>query len=91
MKPTDKTGFGTLAVHAGAEPEPITGAIMTPVFFTSTYVQPAPAEAKGYEYSRTGNPTRTALQKAIAALEGGKHGLSFASGMAAIDTVLRLL
>jgi cystathionine beta-lyase/cystathionine gamma-synthase len=85
------TGFGTLAVHAGAEPEPITGAIMTPVFFTSTYVQPAPAEAKGYEYSRTGNPTRTALQNALAALENGKHALCFASGMAAIDAVLRLL
>jgi cystathionine gamma-lyase len=64
---------------------------MTPVFFTSTYVQPAPAEAKGYEYSRTGNPTRTALQNALAALEGGKHALCFASGMAAIDAVLRLL
>lgn len=87
----DKTGFGTLAVHAGAEPEPVTGAIMTPVFFTSTYVQPEPAKAKGYEYSRTGNPTRTALEKAIAELEGGKHGLGFASGMAATDTVLRTL
>lgn len=86
-----KTSFGTLAVHAGAEPEPVTGAIMTPVFFTSTYVQPEPAKAKGYEYSRTGNPTRTALEKALAELEGGKHGLCFASGMAAIDTVLRTL
>ncbi|MEZ0230446.1 MAG: cystathionine gamma-synthase [Planctomycetota bacterium] len=87
----NETRFGTLAVHAGAEPEPITGAIMTPVFFTSTYVQPEPAKAKGYEYSRTGNPTRTALEKAIAQLEGGKHGLGFASGMAATDTVLRTL
>src|SRR5580693_2386573 len=87
----ESQGFGTLAVHAGAEPEPVTGAIMTPVFFTSTYVQPEPAKAKGYEYSRTGNPTRTALEKALASLEGGKHGLSFASGMAATDTVLRLL
>jgi cystathionine beta-lyase/cystathionine gamma-synthase len=64
---------------------------MTPVFFTSTYVQPEPAKAKGYEYSRTGNPTRTALEKAIAELEGGKHGLCFSSGMSAIDTVLRTL
>ncbi len=86
-----KSRFGTLAVHAGAEPEPVTGAIMTPVFFTSTYVQPEPAKAKGYEYSRTGNPTRTALEKAIAELEGGKHGLCFSSGMSAIDTVLRTL
>jgi cystathionine beta-lyase/cystathionine gamma-synthase len=64
---------------------------MTPVFFTSTYVQPEPAKAKGYEYSRTGNPTRAALERALADLEGGKHGLSFSSGMAAIDAVLRLL
>jgi cystathionine gamma-lyase len=84
-------GFGTQAVHGGTEPEPITGAIMTPVFQTSTYVQPKPAEAKLHEYSRTGNPTRDALEKAIAVLEGGAHGLGFSSGMAAIDTVLRLL
>ena len=84
-------GFGTRAVHAGTEPEPVTGAIMTPVFQTSTYVQPAPAEAKKHEYSRTGNPTRDALQAALAALEGGTAGLAFASGMAAIDTILRLL
>ncbi len=84
-------GFGTQAVHGGTEPEPITGAIMTPVFQTSTYVQPRPAEAKLHEYSRTGNPTRDALEKAIAVLEGGKHGLGFSSGMSAIDTVLRLL
>lgn len=84
-------GFGTKAVRAGTEPEPITGAIMTPVFQTSTYVQPRPAEAKVHEYSRTGNPTRDALQTAIATLEGGRHGLSFGSGMAAIDAVVRLL
>lgn len=81
----------TQAVHAGVEPEPITGAIMTPIFQTSTYVQAAPAEHKGYEYSRTDNPTRTALQNAIAALEHGKYGLAFSSGMAAIDTLMRLL
>lgn len=83
--------FGTKAVRAGTEPEPITGAIMTPVFQTSTYVQPKPAEAKLHEYSRTGNPTRDALQTAIATLEGGRFGLSFSSGMSAVDTVARLL
>lgn len=88
---TDFPHDETQAVHAGVEPEPITGAIMTPIFQTSTYVQAAPAEHTGYEYSRTDNPTRTALQKAIAALEHGRFGLSFSSGMAAIDTLLRLL
>ncbi|MDF1664580.1 MAG: cystathionine gamma-synthase [Planctomycetota bacterium] len=83
--------FATKAVHAGTEPEPITGAIMTPVFMTSTYVQKAPAEHTGYEYSRTGNPTRRALAKALAALENADHGLCFASGMSATDTVLRTL
>jgi len=91
MLDLDGYGFGTKAVRAGTEPEPVTGAIMTPVFQTSTYVQPKPAEAKVHEYSRTGNPTRDALETAIAALEGGRHGLAFASGMAAIDAVLRLL
>ena len=81
----------TLAVHAGQEPDPATGAIMTPIYQTSTYVQPAPGEHLGYEYSRTDNPTRTALQQNIAALEGGGYGLAFASGMAATDTLLRLL
>jgi cystathionine beta-lyase/cystathionine gamma-synthase len=86
-----RCGFGTTAVHAGAKPEPVTGAIMVPVFLTSTYVQPEPAKAKGYEYSRTGNPTRRALEEAIAELEGGAHGLAFSSGMGAIDCVLRTL
>lgn len=81
----------TLAIHAGQEPDPTTGAIMTPIYQTSTYVQPAPAEHRGYEYSRTDNPTRTALQHLVAAIEGGRYGLAFASGMAAIDTILRLL
>lgn len=81
----------TQAVHAGVEPESNTGAIMTPIFQTSTYVQAAPAEHKGYEYSRTDNPTRSALQAALAVLEGGQYGLAFASGMAAIDTLMRLL
>lgn len=83
--------FDTLAVHGGVEPEPNTGAVMTPIYQTSTYVQKAPSEHTGYEYSRTDNPTRTALQTSLATLEGGKHGLAFASGLAAIDTVLRLL
>lgn len=81
----------TLAIHAGQDPDPTTGAIMTPVYLTSTYVQSAPAEHKGYEYSRTDNPTRTALQECIAAIEQGKHGLAFSSGLAATDTILRLL
>ena len=91
MQDLSSYAFGTKAVHGGTEPEPITGAIMTPVFQTSTYVQPKPAEAKLHEYSRTGNPTRDALEQAIATLEGGAHGLGFASGMAAIDNVLRQL
>jgi cystathionine gamma-lyase len=83
--------FGTKAIHAGVEPDPSTGAIMTPIFQTSTYVQTAPGDHKGYEYSRTHNPTRSALQKALAALENGKHGLCFSSGMASIDALLKLL
>ncbi len=83
--------FSTKAVHAGVEPDASTGAIMTPIFQTSTYVQSAPGVHKGYEYSRTHNPTRTALQNALAALENGKHGLCFASGMASIDAVVKLL
>jgi len=83
--------FGTKAIHAGVEPDPTTGAIMTPIYQTSTYVQAAPGDHKGYEYSRTHNPTRTALQNALAALENGTHGLCFASGMASIDAVVKLL
>lgn len=81
----------TLAIHAGQEPDPTTGAIMTPIYQTSTYVQEAPEHHKGYEYSRTDNPTRKAFQALMAALEAGEYGLAFASGMAAIDTVMRLL
>ena len=88
----DKTlGRGTLAVHAGVEPDPSTGAIMTPVYLTSTYVQDGVGNHKGYEYSRTHNPTRTALEKAFAELEYGSEGLTFASGLAAMDTVLKTL
>ena len=83
--------FGTKAIHAGVEPDPTTGAIMTPIYQTSTYVQRSPGDHKGYEYSRTHNPTRTQLQSALAALENGKHGLCFASGMAAIDAVIKML
>jgi cystathionine gamma-lyase len=83
--------FGTKAIHAGVEPDPSTGAIMTPIYQTSTYVQASPGDHKGYEYSRTHNPTRTALQNSLAALENGAYGLCFASGMAAIDTILKLL
>ncbi len=83
--------FETLAVHAGQSPDPTTGAIMTPIYQTSTYVQSAPAEHKGYEYSRTDNPTRKALEDCLAILEAAPYGLVFSSGMAAIDTTFRLL
>jgi cystathionine beta-lyase/cystathionine gamma-synthase len=81
--------FETLAIHAGQEPDKETGAVMTPIYQTSTYVQQGVGKNKGYEYARTGNPTRTALQDCIAALEGGKHGLAFASGLAATDSIVR--
>lgn len=83
--------FETLAIHAGQKPEPVTGAVMTPIFQTSTYAQQAVGKHKGYEYSRTGNPTRSTLEASLAALEGADYGLAFASGMAATDTILRLL
>lgn len=83
--------FGTKAVHAGVEPDPSTGAIMTPVYQTSTYVQESPAKHKGYAYARGANPTRNALQKSIAALENGKFGICFSSGMGATDSVIKLL
>ena len=88
----DGARFGTLAVHAGQEPEPETGAIMPPIFQTSTYVQPDVAEPKkGYDYARVKNPTREALERNVAALEGGKHGIAFASGLAAIEAVVKRL
>jgi cystathionine gamma-lyase len=83
--------FGTKAVHAGVEPDPTTGAIMTPIYQTSTYVQESPAKHKGYAYARGANPTRNALQKSIAALENGKYGICFSSGMGATDAVIKLL
>jgi cystathionine gamma-lyase len=84
-------GIGTLAIHAGQCPEPTTGAVMTPIFQTSTYAQESPGKTKGYEYSRSDNPTRTAYQECVAALEGAKHALAFASGLATTDAILHLL
>src|SRR6185436_14152921 len=83
--------FGTKAIHAGQEPDPTTGAIMTPVYFTSTYVQESPGKHKGYAYARGKNPTRSALEKCIASLENAKHGLCFSSGMGATDAIIKLL
>ena len=82
--------FGTKAIHAGVHPDPTTGAIMTPIYQTSTYVQTSPGVHKGYEYARTQNPTRDALQANLAALENGKHGLCYASGLGATDAILKL-
>ena len=83
--------FSTKAIHAGQKPDPATGAVMTPVYLTSTYVQQELGKNKGYEYSRVNNPTRDALEANIAALEDGKYGMAFGSGMAAIDAIFRLL
>ncbi|MEL7363369.1 MAG: cystathionine gamma-synthase [Bacteroidota bacterium] len=91
MTSPDTPGFGTRAVHAGQQPDPSTGAIMTPVYLTSTYVQEAPDVHQGYDYARVGNPTRTALEENLASLEGAAHGIAFASGVAAIDAILRRL
>ena len=88
---TRKQGFETLAIHAGQEPEGLTGAVVVPIFQTSTYAQEAVGKHKGYEYSRTGNPTRAALETCLAALEAGTWGLAFSSGMAATDAVAHLL
>jgi cystathionine gamma-lyase len=87
----DKHKFETKALHAGIEPDAATGAIMTPIYQTSTYAQPSPGVHKGYEYSRTLNPTRHVLERNLSALENGNHGLAFASGLAAIDACMRLL
>ncbi len=91
MKNKIDLGFSTKAIHAGQIPDPTTGAVMTPVYLTSTYVQQELGKHKGYEYTRVSNPTRTALEKNIAALEGGKEGMAFGSGMAAIDSIFRML
>src|ERR1700742_2218505 len=85
-------GFDTLAIHAGQEPDPLTGAVTVPIYQTSTYKQDGVGGLRGgYEYSRSANPTRTALEEALAALEGGARGLAFASGLAAEDTLLRTI
>ncbi|HEY1381208.1 MAG TPA: cystathionine gamma-synthase [Gemmataceae bacterium] len=84
-------GFATRAIHAGQDPDPATGATVVPIYATSTYTQAAPGDHKGYEYSRSGNPTRTALEACLAALEGGERGLAFASGLAATTAVLSVL
>ena len=86
-----KQDIATRAIHAGQTPDPATGAIMTPIYATSTYVQESPGKHKGYEYSRTRNPTRYAYEQCVSDLESGQHGFAFASGMAAIATVLELL
>src|SRR5690242_4098850 len=91
MSSDNHQGFGTRAVHAGVTPDPTSGAIMTPIYQTSTYVQEAPGQHKGYEYARTQNPTRDALQASLAALEGGNYGICFSSGLAAMDAVIKLL
>lgn len=91
MAATSELHTDTLCVHAGVKAEPMTGAIMTPIFQTSTYVQQSPGEHKGYDYSRAGNPTRTVLEEALAALEGAKHALSFSSGLAAEQAIIQML
>src|SRR5918912_2488022 len=83
--------FETRAIHAGQEPDPATGAVTTPIYQTSTYVQEAVGEHKGYDYSRVANPTRTALQQCLASLEGAQHGVAFSSGMAATNTLMQLV
>ncbi|TZF91217.1 cystathionine gamma-synthase [Cognatilysobacter lacus] len=86
-----KRALGTLAIHAGQSPDPSTGAVMTPIYATSTYVQRSPGEHQGFEYSRSHNPTRFAYERCVAALEGGSRGFAFASGLAATSTILELL
>src|SRR3954462_13344944 len=83
--------FGTLAIHAGQQPDPSTGAIMTPIYATSTFVQQSPGVHKGYEYARSQNPTRLAYERCVADLESGRAGFAFASGLAAMGTILELL
>src|SRR6478752_8750057 len=83
-------GFGTRAIHAGQRPEPLAGAIMTPIYLTSTYVQDGLGKNKGYEYARGKNPTREALERNVAALEGGRHGFAFSSGMGCVDSIMKL-
>src|SRR5215217_9075545 len=90
-KDVERMGFATRAIHAGQEPDPATGATVVPIYATSTYTQEGPGSHKGYEYSRSGNPTRAALETCLAALEGGEQALAFASGLAATAAVLSTL
>ena len=83
-------GFGTRAIHAGQRPDPLAGAIMTPVYLTSTYVQDGLGQNKGYEYARGKNPTREAFERNVAALENGRHGFAFSSGMGCLDSIMKL-
>ena len=91
MNASDSLGLGTLAIHAGQSPDPSTGAVMVPIYATSTYAQKSPGVHQGYEYSRSHNPTRFAYERCVAALESGSHGFAFASGLAATSTVLEVL
>jgi cystathionine beta-lyase/cystathionine gamma-synthase len=91
LKKRKNRRFATRAVHGGIQHDPSTGAVMTPIYQTSTYAQSAPGEHKGYEYSRTDNPTREALERSMASIESGEHGIAFASGMAAVSAVIKLL
>src|SRR4051812_31033348 len=91
MKLQDSARFSTICIHAGQEPDPSTGAIITPIYQTSTYVQEELGKHKGYEYARTQNPTRAALEANLAAIEGGKAAYAYASGMAAIDAIMSML
>src|SRR5260221_12026125 len=91
MSDVSAMGFSTRAIHAGQDADPATGATVVPIYATSPFTQEAPGQHKGYEYSRSGNPTRTALETCLAALEGGERALAFASGLAATTAVLSLL
>src|ERR1041384_8079007 len=87
----ESASFETRRIHAGQEPDPATGAITTPIYQTSTYVQDAVGEHKGYDYARVANPTRTALQQCIASLESAEHGVAFSSGLGAVTTLMHLI
>jgi cystathionine gamma-synthase len=91
MTDDNQWGFETRAIHAGQDPDPVTGAVVPPISLATTFAQRAPGEHQGYEYARSGNPTRTAMEACLASLEGARHGISFASGLAAEDAILRLL
>src|ERR1700685_4598873 len=91
MSGTPRASLETLCIHAGQDPDPLTGAVMTPIVLATTFAQDGPGAHKGYDYSRAGNPTRTALEACLAAIENGKHGIAFSSGVAATTTILLML